>query len=196
MIKRILARIAFGAGLAMGLTAGWLILPELLYCRQEQPLEFNHIAHTADAGMDCADCHAFREDGSFTGIPSVDVCADCHTESLGESPMERFLIDEYIDQSREIPWLVYARQPQNVYFTHAAHVRLAEIDCRRCHGDRGAGETLPPLQINRISTYSRNIWGPRISGGGPEPWDSMKMSDCSECHAQRGVQDHCLMCHK
>lgn len=194
--SRTVSRFAFVAGLIGGLAAGWLVLPDHLYCLHPQPMEFNHVVHTDDAGMECVDCHAFRDDGSFTGIPAVAVCADCHAEPMGESTEELFLVEEYIEPGREIPWLVYSRQPQNVYFSHIAHVKLSEIECRRCHGDQGRAETLPPLEINRVSTYSRRIWGPRISGGGPNPWDSMKMNDCSACHAQNGVQNHCLMCHK
>lgn len=195
-LARTVCRFAFVAGLIGGLAAGWLVLPDRLYCLHAQPMEFNHQAHTDDGGMECTECHAFRDDGSFAGIPAVDVCAECHAEPMGESAEELFLIEEYIGPEREIPWLVYARQPQNVYFSHIAHVKLAEIECRRCHGDQGQTANLPPLEVNRISTYSRRIWGPRISGGGSNPWDSMKMNDCSDCHARRGVQDHCLMCHK
>lgn len=159
-------------------------------------MNFNHVVHTEDAGMACDGCHSFREDGSFAGIPGVEVCAACHDEPLGDSAAERRLVDEYVSPRREIPWRAYARQPENVYFSHAPHVRLAEIECRRCHGDHGGTTTLRPFERNRISTYSRDIWGPRITGGGPEPWDSMKMSDCSGCHEERGVTSHCLMCHK
>ena len=187
---------AFIIGLAGGLAAGWLLLPELLYSRQAQPMDFNHAIHTQEGGMECVDCHAFRDDGSFGGIPVVALCAECHTEPMGESTSEQQLIDQYVGPDQEIPWLVYSRQPQNVYFSHAAHVKLAEIECRRCHGDQGLSETLAVVEINKLSTYNRRIWGPRISGGGPDPWDSMKMNDCSDCHARRGVQDHCLMCHK
>lgn len=194
--RALLGRLALVAGLAAGLSAGWLVLPVLLYGKQAQPLDFNHRVHAESASMSCEDCHGFGEDGSFAGIPSVKSCADCHAEAQGDSPAERTLVDEYVTPGREIPWRVYARQPDNVYFSHAAHVRRAQIECRRCHGDRGESATAPVYQFNRISTYSRNIWGPRISGGGPHPWDSMKMSDCCGCHAERGVRDHCLMCHK
>lgn len=189
-------RLALVAGLAGGLALGWLALPAWLYGRQAQPLDFNHDLHTAQAGLACADCHAFLADGSFGGIPGTAACAECHAEPLGGSQAEQVLVDDYVTPGREIPWLVYARQPQNVLFSHAPHVVLAGIECRRCHGDHGIGQTLPPYEYNRISTYSRNIWGPRILGGGAEVWDSMKMSDCSRCHAERGVQDSCLMCHK
>jgi hypothetical protein len=189
-------RLAFVLGLAGGLAAGWLLLPHLLYERQLQPLNFDHAMHTGDVGMACADCHAFRADGSFTGIPAVAACADCHSETQGESPAERRLVDDYVVAGREVPWLVYSRQPQNVHFSHAAHVELAGIECERCHGNHGETSSLPPYEVNRLSTYSRRIWGPRVAGGGPGMGDSMKMSDCSGCHARRGVQDHCLMCHK
>jgi len=196
LISRLCRRLAFAGGLAGGLALGWLLLPGLLYSHQEQPLAFNHAIHTADEGMACDECHPFRDDGSFAGIPPVTLCADCHEEALGESEAEARLIEAYLTPDLEIPWFVYARQPQNVYFSHAAHVTLAEIDCDRCHGPHGATETLVPGQTNRISTYSRSIWGPRITGGGPSISDAMKMSDCSDCHARNGVQDHCLMCHK
>lgn len=183
-------------GLAAGLAAGWLALPALLYGRQEQPLGFSHQVHVESSGMTCEDCHAFADDGSFGGIPAIATCADCHAEPQGESEAERVLVEEYVAAGREIPWLVYSRQPDNVYFSHAPHVRRAGIECRRCHGDRGASAGAPPYEYNRISTYSRAIWGPRIQGGGPDKWDSMKMSACTKCHAERGVRDHCLMCHK
>jgi len=186
----------FLVGLAGGLAAGWLLFPQLLYSRQAQPMDFNHALHTDDGGMTCEECHPFRDDGSFSGIPTIDVCADCHSDPLGESAAEAVLIAAYIEPAQEVPWFVYARQPQNVYFSHAAHVRLADITCDRCHGFQGTSTTLQPGETNRISTYSRHIWGPRISGGGSQVWDAMKMSDCSACHAQRGVQDSCLMCHK
>jgi len=183
-------------GLASGLLAGWVALPFFLYARQDQPLAFNHKVHAEAAAMACADCHGFRADGSFAGIPSVKACADCHSEAQGASKAERTLVDDFVTPGREIPWRVYARQPDNVYFSHAPHVRRAGIACRRCHGDHGQSTDTPVYQFNRISTYSRNIWGPRISGGGPNPWDSMKMSDCCACHREHGVRDHCLMCHK
>lgn len=189
-------RLALAGGLTAGLGAGWFLLPQVLYSEHPQPMTFDHAVHTETGGMECAECHDFRADGSFTGIPGVAVCAGCHSEPLGETAAERFLVEDFVEPDREIPWLVYSQQPQNVHFSHAAHVRLAEIDCAVCHGPRESGQPLSDLEINRISTYSRAIWGPRIAGGGPDPWDSMKMSDCSDCHARRGVQDHCLMCHK
>lgn len=193
---RLAGRIAPFAGLLAGLALGWLALPAFLYRSEAQPLDFNHAVHAEQAGLGCADCHGFAADGSFVGIPPTASCAECHADVLGESAAEKQLVERYIGPEQEIPWLSYYDQPQNVLFSHASHVVLAQIECRRCHGDHGTSTTLPLYESNRISTYSRRIWGPRIAGGGAEPWDSMKMSDCSGCHAERGVQDSCLMCHR
>jgi menaquinone reductase, multiheme cytochrome c subunit len=195
---RLRGTIAFLSGLLLMLGAGWFAFPLALYETIEQPLQFSHDAHTGEekAGMACEDCHSFREDGTFAGIPKLENCEGCHSEAQGESVAEKILFEQYISTNREIPWLVYARQPDNVYFSHIQHVRLAEINCERCHGPHGRTETLRSYERNRISGYSRDIWGRSISGIARAEWDGMKMDDCVACHAERGVVDSCLLCHK
>jgi hypothetical protein len=57
---------------------------------------------------------------------------------------------------------------------------------------------LPVYQQNRITGYSRNIWGYRISGLKKNTWDRMKMDDCAECHKKMGHENNnsCFVCHK
>lgn len=187
----------FLIGLFSALAVGWLGFPALLYRNIEQPLQFSHIVHTGEnVGMACADCHTSSEDGHFTGIPAVAKCAECHSAVLGETENEKQLVEEYVTPNREIPWLVYARQPENVHFSHAPHVQLAELTCERCHGPHGGSASLRPLQRNRISGYSRDIWGPSMTRLGNAPWQGMKMDDCSRCHHERNVQESCMDCHK
>jgi hypothetical protein len=173
----------FSAGLALALALGWAGFPRLLYARAEQPLRFSHKTHASDrTGLGCADCHPIGEDGRFAGIPRVDNCAGCHAEPQGETAEEKRLVAEYVTPGREIPWRVYARQPENVRFPHAIHVKRAEIGCGRCHGRHGESDALPVHETNRITGYSRGL---------------QKMSDCESCHAEH---DHhrtaCLACHK
>ena len=55
---------------------------------------------------------------------------------------------------------------------------------------------LRPFERNRISGYSRDVWGRNVAGIATAPWDGMKMGDCSRCHRQRGVTESCQDCHK
>lgn len=188
--------VVFAVGLTAGLGLGWWVFPRLLYQRVEQPLQFSHLAHTEGAGMACADCHGFDEQGRFAGIPGVETCATCHESTLGDSPSEKRLVEEFVAPKREIPWFSYARQPDNAWFPHVQHVQRAQLACERCHGAHGGSATLRPFERNRINGYSRDVWGQHISGVSSEPWDGMKMADCSGCHRQRGVVESCQDCHK
>ncbi len=187
--------IAFFVGFLVFLCIGWGIFPKLLYSEKQQPLDFNHQLHVDEMG-DCEACHFFREDGSFSGIPKTASCIDCHESAMGEHPEEAKLIDQYIEPGEEIPWLSYARQPDCVFFSHAAHVRMAGLDCVTCHGPIGESEHTRPYQYNRLTKYSRDIWGWNIAGIKTNTWDRMKMDDCAECHEENGINQACFVCHK
>lgn len=177
------AVVLFSAGLAAALALGWVGFPRLLYARAGQPLRFSHKTHASDkTGFGCADCHPVGEDGRFAGIPRLDNCAGCHAEPQGETAEEKRLVEDYVTPGREIPWLVYSRQPENVRFPHAIHVKRGQIACERCHGTHGASDALPLHETNRITGYSRGL---------------TKMSDCESCHAEhRHERTACLACHK
>jgi len=196
-VSRHRGKLMFLGGLIAALAVGWLGFPIVLYETIDQPLQFSHATHTGDLlGMDCEACHEFDEAGRFCGVPGIALCATCHEEALGDSPAEQHLVEAFIHPNLEIPWLVYARQPDNVFFPHAAHIVLAEISCERCHGPHGHSDRLRPYQRNRISGYGRDIWGSNIAGIASAPWDGMKMGDCSRCHRQRGIVESCQDCHK
>jgi hypothetical protein len=199
----------FLAGLVPALIVGWLVFPLALYSGQEQPLRFSHAIHiNPDIGIPgdseverCLYCHSFRDDGTFAGIPKISTCIECHSDPelpLGEDPEELKFLTEYAEKEKEIPWLSYYRQPDCVYFSHIAHVKMGNLDCRTCHGDHGRSDVLPIHQKNRITGYSRNIWGMNIAGYKTNSWDRMKMDDCGECHTARGLPENnnCFVCHK
>jgi hypothetical protein len=194
----------FILGLIASLIVGWVVFPQLLYSQKKQPIDFNHALHNEEVGDDCESCHFFREDGTYSGVPKLAQCIDCHEEVNGEDPEEEKFVYEYVARQREVPWLVYSRQPQNVFFSHAAHVKMAQMDCVTCHGDIGESESLEVYEENRISGYSRNIWGKNIAGFKRNSWDRMKMDDCSECHVKENVNQNsvqtqrgaCFVCHK
>lgn len=172
----------FFIGLAASLIVGWVIFPKLLYSQKKQPIDFNHVLHVESVENGCESCHFFREDGTFAGIPKLEQCIECHEEVQGESPDEIKFVEEYVAKGREVPWLIYSKQPDCVFFSHAAHVKMGKMECTVCHGHIGESENLKVYEENRITGYSRDIWGKNIGGFKRNTWDRMKMNDCSNCH--------------
>ena len=194
----------FILGLVASLVIGWVIFPQVLYSQKKQPVNFNHVLHNDLVDDGCESCHFFRDDGTFSGVPKLAQCIDCHEEVNGEDPEEEKFVNEYVVREREVPWLVYSRQPQNVFFSHVAHVQMAQMECETCHGPIGESESLKVYEENRISGYSRDIWGRNIAGFKRNSWDRMKMDDCAQCHRKENVDQNsaqtlkgsCFVCHK
>lgn len=189
--------LAFAIGLALALVAGWVIFPRVLYSHQQQPVDFLHKTHAEKSGnADCESCHPFASDGSFAGLPQNDTCAGCHSDKLGTSPSEAKLIDVYLKPQAATPWLVYSGQPANVWFSHAIHVKRAGLACADCHGTLGASDENRVYEQDRISGYSRDIWGHSIFRLRRAPPDGRTMNDCEDCHHKRHVEVGCFGCHQ
>ncbi|MFI3271058.1 MAG: menaquinone reductase multiheme cytochrome c subunit QrcA [Pseudomonadota bacterium] len=191
----------FFVGLIVALVFGWYAYPSMMYTAEDQPIRFSHKVHMEDGGMACEDCHSLREDGTFAGLPSTESCAACHSEPLGEDPEEQRFIDEYVNTGKEVKWLVYQTQPDNVFFSHAAHSMdscnrchgFSEIKlCGKCHLDVAQSDTTPTYYENKLTGYSKN---------------TMKMWSCERCHAthmnvkgffggKTAASNACFVCHK
>ena len=115
---------------------------------------------------------------------------------MGTSAAEKKFIDAYVTPGREPQWASYSRQPENVYFSHVTHVKLGAMKCEQCHGDHGATATLRPYQQDRVSGYSRDIWGRPAGPFGLRAAGGMTMDDCIRCHEQNQLEHSCLDCHK
>lgn len=190
--------VPFLVGLLVLLGFGWIVFPGLLYAEKEQPVAFSHKTHVRDAGMECGDCHFLRKDGTFAGLPDIESCASCHADLMGDTEAEKKFFTEYIEKNRQVPWLVYAKQPDNVFFSHAAHSEAVCSSCHEeltgsnlcatCHMDMQNMETPPAHEQNILTTYSKQ---------------TMKMENCERCHANPGHVDGstrasnaCFVCHK
>jgi hypothetical protein len=169
--------IFFLLGFVGALVVGWIVFPNLLYSKKVQPVNFSHVAHQSE---DCESCHSFRDDGTYSGIPGINRCKDCHESPQGKSEAEAKLISDYVKKDREVPWKVYTWQPDNVFFSHASHNGQG-VECTRCHRDVTNEKKLPPFRENLLTGYS-------IS--------TMKMVECEKCHAEKGASNNCEICHK
>ncbi|MBA2881965.1 hypothetical protein HNR65_002299 [Desulfosalsimonas propionicica] len=189
----------FMIGLVASIISGWVAFPKLLYSTKQQPIDFNHQVHLEQMGGQCNACHFFREDGSFSGSPTLEECKSCHMYPMTGNENEQKFIDEYVNQDKEVPWLIYAEQPPCVFFSHAAHVRGADMQCATCHGDIKNSTSLREYQENRLTGYSRDIWGKSMLRlGEPDHGGRrQKMNDCAECHLKEtGSKGNCFQCHK
>jgi hypothetical protein len=97
-----------------------------------QPILFSHKHHVSDDGVDCRYCHTSVEEGPFAGIPSTDVCMNCHREIWNESSMLAPVRESY-RAGRPIVWNRVHDLPDFVYFDHSIHVAKG-IGCESCHG--------------------------------------------------------------
>ena len=173
--------ILFLAGALAALGAGWLGFPRVIYRTQQQPVDFSHKIHADKASMKCDDCHSFRADGTYAGVPTLDKCAGCHAAPMGDTVAEKQFIERYVTPQREPAWLVNARQPVNVYFPHGPHVNRAKLKCEHCHPAQENSTKLPAHQEDRISGYSRGL---------------ISMDGCIACHRENHPERSCLDCHK
>ncbi len=137
-----------------------------------QPIAFDHARH-AEEGMACLDCHVRAQSSAYAGIVLVKACMLCHAEQQGVDP-EEAKVREYAERGEQIPWVQVNRLPGHVYFSHEAHVRLAEMECAECHGD--VASSTEPFVRSQIEYLS--------------------MERCMACHAERGASNDCLACHK
>jgi len=116
----------------------------------EQPIAFSHKLHAGENGVDCNYCHSGARHSKSAGVPSANVCMNCHTyinegqseegtqeiskiyAAIGFDPETRTYIDGY--QEKPIEWIRIHNLPDLAYFNHSQHVSVAGVECQHCHG--------------------------------------------------------------
>lgn len=124
-----------------------------------QPIHFSHKIHAGDNGIDCKYCHSSARVSKHSGIPSLNVCMNCH-KNIAEFQGDKDSL--YVDYSKEfytaqikelynavgwdataqkytgkqkpVKWVRIHNLPDFVYFNHSQHVSVAGVECQTCHG--------------------------------------------------------------
>ena len=124
-----------------------------------QPIHFSHRIHAGDNKVDCKYCHSSARVSKTSGIPSLNVCMNCHKtisevapETLAEGQSEygkdynkeiqklyaAVGWDEgsqsYTGESKAVEWVRIHNLPDFAYFNHSQHVTVAGVECQKCHG--------------------------------------------------------------
>lgn len=116
--------------------------------KPEQPIKFSHKIHAGDNEIACQYCHNSVEKSRHAGIPTVNVCMNCHKGiSTGAVTGEKEIAKIYeaagfnakkgIYDGPENPikWIKVHNLPDHVYFNHSQHVVVGKQECATCHGD-------------------------------------------------------------
>ncbi|MBI4264374.1 MAG: cytochrome c3 family protein [Acidobacteria bacterium] len=98
----------------------------------DQPLQFSHLHHVGDDGIDCRYCHTSVETSSFAGIPPTKTCMNCHSQIWVASPILEPVRASFRDDT-PLRWIRVHDLPDFVYFNHSIHVKKG-MGCETCHG--------------------------------------------------------------
>ncbi len=122
-----------------------------------QPIHFSHKIHAGDNKIECKYCHSSARVSKHSGIPSLNVCMNCHMniseyngetsakyskdfydgeiqklyEATGWDPAKQ----AYENEPKPVKWVRVHNLPDFVYFNHSQHVSVAGVECQKCHGE-------------------------------------------------------------
>jgi hypothetical protein len=102
-----------------------------------QPIKFSHKIHAGDNKIDCQYCHNLAETSKSAGIPSANVCMNCHVLIVEGTLSGKFEINKVVNAQETmtpIEWIRIHNLPDHVFFSHAQHVGAGKLDCAECHG--------------------------------------------------------------
>ncbi|RKN79506.1 c-type cytochrome [Ulvibacterium marinum] len=158
-----------------------------------QPIHYSHKIHAGDNKIECKYCHSSARVSKHSGIPSLNVCMNCHKsiyeykgnpegptqEDLANGYTNEFYTGEikklykavgwdeenqkYTGESQPVEWVRIHNLPDFAYFNHSQHVSVAGIECQTCHG--------PVEEMEIMYQYS-----------------PLTMGWCVECHRETNVK--------
>ncbi|MGO3707362.1 MAG: c-type cytochrome [Mesonia hippocampi] len=151
-----------------------------------QPIHFSHKIHAGDNGIDCKYCHSSARVSKTSGIPSLNVCMNCHksvSEVAPETATKEYskefydgqiaklyeatgwdpTTQSYSGEEKPVKWVRVHNLPDFAYFNHSQHVTVAGVDCQKCHG--------PVEEMEILEQYA-----------------PLTMGWCIECHRETNVK--------
>lgn len=151
-----------------------------------QPIHYSHKIHAGDNEINCKYCHSAARVSKTAGIPSLNVCMNCHknisevAETTATPEYSKAFYDAqiqklydavgwdktkqaYTGKTQPVKWVRIHNLPDFVYFNHSQHVNVAGVECQTCHG--------PVQEFEIMKQYSKLTMG----------W-------CIDCHRKTDVK--------
>ena len=151
-----------------------------------QPIHYSHRIHAGSNGIDCNYCHSSARVSKHSGIPSLNVCMNCHksiaevSDTTATPEYSKAFYDneiaklykavgwdkdnqKYTGKTEPVKWVRIHNLPSFVYFNHSQHVNVAGVECQTCHG---------PVQTYEIQ----------------KQFAPLTMSWCIDCHRKTEVK--------
>jgi mono/diheme cytochrome c family protein len=122
-----------------------------------QPIHYSHRIHAGSNGIDCKYCHSAARVSKNAGIPSLNVCMNCHkniaevadttatpehSKAFYDGEIQKLYnavgwdkaTQKYTGKTSPVKWVRIHNLPDFAYFNHSQHVTVAGIECQKCHG--------------------------------------------------------------
>ena len=142
----------------------------------DQPIKFSHQLHAGTNGINCKYCHSAAEKGKSAGIPSLNVCMNCHKyvqsgPKYGKEEIAKIYTaldydpstQKYGTNQKPVKWIRIHNLPDFAYFNHSQHVVVGKQECQTCHG--------PIEEMEQVKQYS-----------------PLTMGWCIDCHRNTEVK--------
>ncbi|MCK5824815.1 MAG: c-type cytochrome [Ichthyobacteriaceae bacterium] len=114
-----------------------------------QPIKFSHKVHSGTQAIDCQYCHSGSRTSKVSGIPSANVCMNCHNtvqegtdtgkdeiakiyKAIGYNPETNKYYENY--NQKAIKWVRVHNLPDFVNYNHSQHINIGGLECQECHG--------------------------------------------------------------
>ena len=124
-----------------------------------QEIHYSHRIHAGENGIDCKYCHSSARVSKHSGIPSLNICMNCHksisevAEGVQSEGIAEYGVDynaeikklytavgwddaeqKYTGVTKPVKWTRIHNLPDFAYFNHSQHVSVAGVECQTCHG--------------------------------------------------------------
>ncbi len=120
-----------------------------------QPIHYSHRIHAGSNQINCKYCHSAARESKNAGIPSLNVCMNCHknisevSDTTATAEYSKEFYDgeikrlykavgwdgsKYTGKTEPVKWVRIHNLPDFAYFNHSQHVSVAGLECQTCHG--------------------------------------------------------------